>query len=146
VNSIREAWIALDTNEFLFSIDPPAGRESCRELIFEGITGLHVFVPLQVSLELQHNLSPVNLRKLIRAVNGIADVRWDFTPAENDAVRRFEGLGARKGDAVIAAQLEQSAISFLISENRHFLAEVLGLPFQVLSAADLLQILPEKTF
>lgn len=145
MTSIRDKWIALDTNEFLFGIDPPPGRESCRELILEGIAGLHVFVPLQVSLELQRNLSPSNLRKLIRAINRLADTRWDFMAAEDEAVRRFEELGARKGDAVIAAQLERSTITVLISENRHFLTEVPGLPFRVYSAADLLKRLSGET-
>ncbi len=39
--SIREHWIALDANEFLFAIDPPAGHKACHEIVFQRLYGLY---------------------------------------------------------------------------------------------------------
>jgi hypothetical protein len=46
-------------------------------------------------------------------------------------------LGCKLGDAAVSAYLEEEGVKTLISENRHFLAEITGLPFRVLSAAAL---------
>ena len=55
----------------------------------------------------------------------------------------FEGeqQGAKKGDAVIAAHLEAAKIHYFVSENRHFLTELLASPFQVLTSEEAIQLL-----
>jgi hypothetical protein len=64
-------------------------------------------------------------------------------PGEIGRVTHWEQLGAKKGDAVIVAQLEVSGVRFLVLENRHFLSEVEGLPFEVLTSEQALRLLIE---
>lgn len=54
-------------------------------------------------------------------------------------IEKFQQSGCKLGDAVVAAHLEEEGVETLISENRHFLAEIRGLPFRVLSAAAALE-------
>jgi hypothetical protein len=42
---------------------------------------------------------------------------------------------------VIAAHLEATGIHYFVSENRHFLAELSGLPFLVLSSEEVVRLL-----
>jgi hypothetical protein len=65
------------------------------------------------------------------------DIRWD--KAEMELVRKYQKLGCKLGDAVIAAHVEEMNVRILISENRDFLEEIKGLPFRVLNAEDLLR-------
>jgi len=58
-----------------------------------------------------------------------------------ELVRRWQQHGAKKGDAVIAAHLEFAGAGYLISENRHFLAELTGLPFQVITSEEAVRLL-----
>lgn len=62
-------------------------------------------------------------------------------PPHEDQVEEYRTRGAKKGDADICAQLSLAGIHWLISENRHFLAEITGLPFTVLTSAEALAIL-----
>jgi hypothetical protein len=53
-------------------------------------------------------------------------------------------MGCRLGDAAVAAHLEEKNIDALISENRHFLAEIPDLPFRVLSSTATLEELGKR--
>ena len=52
-------------------------------------------------------------------------------------------LGCKLGDAIVAAHVEAMRVEILVSENRHFLEELKGLPFQVLNAEMILEELGE---
>jgi hypothetical protein len=130
---------ALDTNEFIFGLRSSLDYPSCRVLLFERLSELIIYVPLQIVIELQRNLSEDEVRGLFLALARARTVRWDYAPAPQEAVRRWEHRGAKKGDAVIAAHLEAAGVSFFISENRHFLAELSDMPFVVLTSAEALQ-------
>jgi len=42
-------------------------------------------------------------------------------------VKFYEGLGCKKGDAVIAARAEASSVDLIVTENREFLQNTSGL-------------------
>jgi hypothetical protein len=141
VNSIREGLVALDTNEFVFALRGEPRRHASELLLQEGIAELHIYVPLQVHLELQHNLSRTEMQDAMTALNGAKSVTWDYTPAQPELVERWQSVGAKKGDAIIVAQLEAFGVRYLISENRHFLAQLHALPFTVMSSEEALRLL-----
>ena len=53
----------------------------------------------------------------------------------------WKSQGAKKGDAIITAQLELAGVSLLISDNRHFLHQIPNLPFRVLSSREAVELL-----
>jgi hypothetical protein len=71
---------------------------------------------------------------ILLALGRARAVIWDYTPARLELVTQWELRGAKKGDAVIAAHLEANEVRYFISENRHFLAELTDLPFEVLTS------------
>ena len=58
---------------------------------------------------------------------------------ELSRLRTYQRRGCKLGDAAIAAHLEVLGVGTLVSENRDFLSEIMGLPFRVLRAADFLR-------
>ena len=58
-----------------------------------------------------------------------------------DLYDKYEKLGLKKGDIVIAAFCEYVEAEYLISENRHFLKSTKFAKFKVLNIKDFLKIL-----
>jgi hypothetical protein len=139
VSSIREGLVALDTNGFIFALRREARRPACETLLLVGVADLQIYVPFQVNLELQRNLSRTEMRDAMRALEGARSVTWDYAQAQPEMVQRWQEYGAKKGDAIIVAQLEAYGVHYLISENRHFLAQLPALPFTVLSSEEALR-------
>ena len=134
MTSIHDAPVALDTNVFIFALRQDTDFPACETLLFDKLPVLSVYMPLQILLELQHNLTGDEMRGVLRALTKAKAITWDYAPAPLPAVMQWERRGAKKGDAVVAAHLEANGIRFLVSENRHFLAEVPDLPFEVLTS------------
>ena len=141
MNSIQNEIVALDTNEFIFALRHEAARPACETLLFDHLSKLQIFIPLQVLIELQRNLTDVEMRGVLRALMKAKAVTWDHAPPAFERVRQWEERGAKKGDAIIAAHLEAVGVRYFISENRHFLAELSDLPFQVLSSEEAVRLL-----
>ena len=141
MNSIRDEPVALDTNVFVFALRKDANYPACETLLFDKLAQLQVYVPLQVFVELQRNLTDNEMRGVLRALVRAKTVTWDYAPAPADLIARWEQRGAKKGDAVIAAHLEAANIRSFVSENRHFLAELSALPFGVLSSEEAVRLL-----
>ncbi len=78
----------------------------------------------------------VSLR-LINLFPDRVELRWG--KVDSETIRKYQRLGCKLGDAVVAAHLEEQDIRTLISENRDFLQEIPNLPFRVISAAEALQ-------
>jgi hypothetical protein len=53
VNSIRGETVALDTNVFIFALRKEANHPACETLLFDKLNELHVYMPLQIFVELQ---------------------------------------------------------------------------------------------
>lgn len=143
MSCIRDSPVAIDTNVFLFAIRGDVHRRACAELAFDRLGALHLVIPLQVYLEVKRNLRGDELTRFFEAVELAADTRQDFAPADPLRVTHWQRQGAKKGDAIMTAQLVASGAAFLVSENRHFLAEVKDLPFVVMSSQDAIRSFDE---
>jgi predicted nucleic-acid-binding protein len=135
--------VALDTNVFIFALRKEPNYPACETLLFDKLTALQVYMPLQIFLELQRNLTASEMRRVVRALTMAQAVTWDYTPARMDLIRQWEQRGAKKGDVVITAHLEVATIRYLVSENRDFLKELPALPFTVLSSEEAVRLLGE---
>jgi hypothetical protein len=134
----------LDTNVFIFALRKEPHFPACETLLFDKLPALQVYMPLQIFLELQRNLTASEMRRVVRALTMAEAVTWDYAPARMDRIRQWEERGAKKGDAVITAHLEEAAIRYLVSENRDFLKELPALPFTVLSSEEAVRLLGEN--
>lgn len=141
MTSIRGEAVALDTNVYIFALRKEPAYPACETLLFEKLLALQVYMPLQIFLELQRNLTASEMRRVVRALMMAQAVTWDYTPARIEIIRQWEQRGAKKGDAVITAHLEVAAIRYLVSENRDFLKELPALPFTVLSSEEAMRLL-----
>ncbi len=142
--SIRSEAVALDTNVFIFALRKEPNYPACETLLFDKLSALQVYMPLQIFLELQRNLTGSEMRRVVRALAMAHTVTWDYAPARMDLIRQWEQRGAKKGDAVITAHLEAATIRYLVSENRDFLIELPALPFTVLSSEEAVRLLEES--
>lgn len=143
--TIADEWIAFDTNIYIFGIREDPNFPACVELV-ERIGELHVRVPRQIIRELQNNLRPDEVHELFGLFKRYPDrvkINWETTTL--GLIDKFQRLGCKLGDAAVAAHLEEEAVEVLISENRHFLAEIPDLPFRVLSAKAALEELGKRS-
>ena len=144
MNSIRGEAVSLDTNVFIFALRKEPNYPACETLLFDKLPALQVYMPLQIFLELQRNLTASEMRRVVRALSMAQAVTWEYAPARIDLIRQWEQRGVKKGDAVITAHLEVATIRYLVSENRDFLKELPALPFTVLSSEEAVRLLGES--
>ncbi len=78
MNSIRDELISLDTNEFIFALRKDARHPACETLLFDKLDELEIHLPLQILLELQHNLTDEEMRRVLLAVMKAKAVTWDY--------------------------------------------------------------------
>jgi predicted nucleic acid-binding protein len=133
--------IALDTNIYIHAVRANPDFTACHALLYEHLDQLRIFVPLQVFLEVGRNLSQAEMDETFRALSQTEKLTREYQHPTPERIRYWESCGAKKGDAVIAASLEAAEVKYLISENRHFLSQIEALPFEVLSAQQLLDAL-----
>lgn len=141
MNSIRTERIALDTNVFIFALRQTEGFPACNQLLFGELPKLNIYVLLQVLLELNQNLSNHQVSVIFIALKTARSIHLDYAAVDLELVEKWKIRGAKKGDAVISAHLEMAGISYLISENRHFLSEISELPFKVISSQQAVSML-----
>lgn len=137
--NIRNDWIAIDTNVWIFGLRSQTDQRDCYQLL-QYLNKLHIKIPYQVFLELRANLEPQELNRFFRLIYLYPDrIELSWQKAESKLIRKYQELGCKLGDAVISAHLEMMNIKTLVSENRDFLEEIKGLPFRVLRAEEALQ-------
>ena len=141
MSSLPDEPVVLDTNEYIFAIRKSPQFPACQQLLRLGLHKLAVYLPLQIILEVNRNLYTEEVIAVYRLLLGARDLIQDFTPPQDSLIHHYSNLGAKDGDARICAQLHSAEIKWLISENRHFLAELQELPFTALTAADALKLL-----
>ena len=129
---------------FVFALRKEAAYPACETLLFDKLSDLQVYIPLQIFVELQRNLTGDEMRGVLRALLRAKTVTWDYAPARAELIARWEYQGAKKGDAVIAAHLEAAQVRYFVSENRHFLTELPASPFQVLRSEAAIQLLEQS--
>ena len=130
--------VALDTNVLIHAIRAAAEYPACRALVFERLHLLQLHFPFEIRSELHRNLNAEEMEIAVHAMKAAHHVFWSYEVPPFERISYWQNQGAKKGDAVICAALEAADVKFLISENRHFLQEINELPFEVLSAQNLL--------
>lgn len=141
--SISDEWVVLDTNIWIFGFRDQPDRPACAPLL-RCLPRLYVKLPRQVLLELRANLTEEEVKELFglwRYYPDRVEIRWE--KADVVLIEKYKQLGCKLGDAVVSAHIEAMGVKILLSENRHFLEEISGLPFRVVSAEDALRELGE---
>jgi hypothetical protein len=124
--------VGLDTNVFLLGlrkVDPHSER------LLTYLDRLRLVIPERILRELSVNLTAAEMKEFYDLFGADTDVLFDWTPPSPNVVRRYLALGCKRGDAFVAAGIEILGATAFISNNRHFLREITGLPFRVLAPA-----------
>jgi predicted nucleic acid-binding protein len=134
--SIRDEWIILDTNSWIFGLRRTPEFLACADLL-QNLNRLQIVLPRQILQELQTNLVEDELRELFRLLNRLAiRPKIDWQKATTETVAKYQRMGCKLGDAVVSAHLEELEIKTLVTENRDFLEELANLPFRTLKASE----------
>jgi len=132
----------LDANEYIFGMGI-FRKESCESLVefFLSNPSMHsVAVCRTLVEEVRDNLAPKDFQKFIKFINIFSTIDEDFLiPFELGF--RYEMLGLKEADALIAAYAEWVGADILVSENRHFLAKHSNLSFRILNAETCLKFM-----
>ena len=122
--------ICIDSNQFIFGI---GGTDPASEALLLLLPKLDVVLPRLVIKEVTRNLTEAQTRELFALLNDAPHVTIIDAPVPAPFVQKYIALGLReKADAFIGAFAEWQAVTYLISDNRHFLAELSGAAFEVL--------------
>jgi predicted nucleic acid-binding protein len=141
--TIGPDWVVFDTNIWIFGLRRQPEQPACAQVLTY-LPQLHVKIPRQVLLELQANLRHEEMREFFRLLHRHpvqTDIRWERVDLSH--IRTYQQRGCKLGDAAVAAHLEALGVGTLVSENRDFLYEIVGLPFRVLRAVEFLRELGE---
>lgn len=133
--------ITIDSNQFVFGI---SGESIASEQLLMLIPQLEVVIPRIVLNEVTRNLQRDGLRKFYNLLNNAPSIVIidDFIPRQ--LLDKYVDLGLReKGDAFIGAFAEWQKVDILISDNRHFLVELQGTPFDVMKPEQFLDLYHE---
>ncbi|MBI3949250.1 MAG: type II toxin-antitoxin system VapC family toxin [Acidobacteria bacterium] len=133
----QEDILIFDTNIWVFGLRKHLQKTDCIELL-NHLDLLLVIVPGQIVKELHRNLNDAEARAFFQLTRLLLGVEIQYTEAQPELVARYQTAGCKKGDAIIAAQVEANGVKYFVSENRHFLSEVPGLPFMVITPAEVL--------
>ena len=141
--TIGPDWVVFDTTIWIFGLRRQPEQPACAQVLTY-VPQLHVKIPRQVVLELQANLRQEEMREFFRLLHrhpGQTDMHWE--QVDLSRIRTYQRRGCKLGDAAVAAHIEVLGVRTLVSENRDFLYEIMGLPFRVLRATDFLRELGE---
>lgn len=139
--SIRDSLVALDANQYLFAVRRDPDYPNCETLVFDRIHLLGVFLPNEIQAEVRRNLSDSEFRGILEALRRARSLLVDYELPAIEQLESWQARGAKKGDAVIAATLERAGVRLFISENRHFLREMIDLPFDVVTSEQAVALL-----
>lgn len=129
--------ICIDSNQFIFGI---AGTDAASEQLLLLLPQLEVVLPRLVLHEVTRNLSDSDMKALYALLDKAPQVTIVDAPVPAELVSKYIGLGLReKGDAFIGAFAEWQQARYLISDNRHFLEELVDAVFVVLTPERFMQ-------
>ncbi len=134
--------LVLDSNEYLFAFGfakKPASV-SLLNVIVDRSDRHAVRAPRLVITEIRRNLSGDIFREVLTLIENLTDIDEDFV-VPFEIGDKYESVGLKPADALIAAYTEWVGAELLISENRHFLTRRSDLPFKVVTAEQALKIL-----
>jgi hypothetical protein len=129
--------ICIDSNQFIFGI---SGTDAAAEALMLLLPRLDVVLPRLVVNEVTRNLTDPDVKSLYSLLSRAPQLVIIDEPVPAKLVAQYIALGLReKGDAFIGAFAEWQRAEYLISDNRHFLAELRGAAFEVASPEEFLQ-------
>ena len=139
--------VVLDSNEYIFGIarvDPNCEALLHRLSEVNWRDKVQVVTPRIVEREVVRNLQAIDplAPKLFYSI--LANRPWTGVTYEDPAgelIGKYLDLGLAEEDAIIAAVVEWSGAGVLVSENRHFLEELETEAFEVVDAAEFLEML-----
>lgn len=134
--------LVIDSNEYIFAFGPTKADASLMlvEKLLETRASHVVRIPRTIIAEVKRNIHPAQVREFMAFINAFTIVDEDFfVPFEIGA--RYEAMGLKEADALIAAYTEWVGADALVTENRHFLNKHPNLPFKVLTAEKCLKLI-----
>jgi predicted nucleic acid-binding protein len=118
--TLRAERVVFDTNVWIFGLRKHPDRPACYALL-ERIGEFHLLLPWQILRELQANLIEEELRTLFRLIHLFPEsVEIRRSKPGSGLIRKYQELGCKVSDAIIAAQLEEEGIRTLITEKSRF--------------------------
>jgi len=134
--------LVLDANEYIFAL--ALFRKQSSEALLKTIINSfpkHTFcISRTIVEEVRVNLTPKEFQDFFKLINIFSSVDEDILiPFHIGA--KYESLGLKPADALIAAYVEWVGADALASENRHFIIRQANLPFKVFNAENCLRIL-----
>jgi hypothetical protein len=133
--------ICIDSSAFVLGLQ---GKDPSAAKILELVgSNLNLIIPRLIAQEVTRNLySPQQVRQFYRLFQNYSFAKIIDEPVPLVLVEKYVSLGLpAKADAFIGAFAEWMNVSYLISENRHFLRQVKTNAFQILDADDFVRIL-----
>lgn len=134
--------LVLDSNEYIFALGL-FRKESCETLLkylVDNISLHSICICRTIVEEVRANITIKDFHNFSKFVKIFTNIDEDFLiPFELGA--KYETRGLKDADALIAAFTEWVGADVLVTENRHFLAGHLDLPFKVLTAEKCLKLL-----
>ena len=95
---------------------------------------LEAVVPRLILLEVMRNLKDVQVKTFYSLVSNRPNIRIIEDAVPLELVNKYIQLGLpEKADAFVGAFAEWQNVNSLISDNRHFLHDLIEAPFEVLS-------------
>jgi predicted nucleic acid-binding protein len=132
--------ILLDTNVWIFGLRNAPEYPCCRRIL-ANLPKFHVHVPRQILRELLENLDQKEMIKFFGLVNFPSRrIAASWTLADAELVKKYQRMGCKKGDAVVAAHAEALKIGVIITENRGFLRQCKRLPLVIMSSEEFSRI------
>jgi predicted nucleic acid-binding protein len=128
--TILSESIVIDTNVFLLGLRKV---HDASESLLANLDRLHLAFPARILRELAANLTRREIQEFYDLFDTTSEVRFDWQPPAADVVQRYRSLGCKRGDAFVAAGIELLGAATFITNNRHFLREITGFPFRILS-------------
>ena len=122
--------ICIDSNQFIFGI---SGTDPASETLLLLLPNLEVVLPRLVMKEVTRNLNDAQAKAFHALLSKAPRVKVIDEPVPAVLVAKYVDLGLpEKADALIGAFVEWQGARVLISDNRHFLSDLVGAAFEVL--------------
>ena len=129
--------ICIDSNQFIFGI---AGTDPASETLLLLLPNLDVVLPRLVVREVTRNLNDAQSRAFHALLSGAPGVQVVDEPVPADLVAKYVDLRLpQKADALIGAFVEWQGAKYLVTDNRHFLSDLVGAAFEVLCPGEFIR-------
>jgi predicted nucleic acid-binding protein len=123
--------ISLDTNIFIFGI---RNIDPFSVTILKNLFQFNVRISVQVEKELRNNISHIELKEFYSLIKLLTYFDIVYQQPNTEIFNKYQELGLKTGDAIIAEFCFSENIEILISENRHFLQQLPHQPFEIIES------------